>query len=115
MLKTIGGVILSLLIAALGLYFASIYVTTRNEGSSPILVGIGGVFIGAAVYCLFLTIKSRTRMNVDLSLAPQESDAANGSGSILRKNNDMINDYNKTANTRDKLKVLEAAGAAEEK
>jgi hypothetical protein len=115
MLKMIGGVLLSLAVAGLGIYFTSIYVTTRQEGSSPVLVGIGGAFIAAAVYCLILTIKSRTRVNADLSLMPQNNGTATDSGSILQKNNDMINDYNKTANTRDKLKVLEAAGAAEEK
>jgi hypothetical protein len=114
MVKMIGGILLSLAVAGLGIYFASIYLTTRQEGSSPVLVGIGGVFIAAAVYCLILTIKSRTRVNANPSSLTQDNGSSNASGSILQKNNDMINDFNKTANTRDKLKMLEAAGAAEE-
>lgn len=111
----IGGVILSLAIAALGIYFASIYLTTREEGSSPVLVGICALFIVVALYCLFKTIKSHftPAPNESLDLELSKSSAESESG-IIQKNNEMIQDYNKTANARDKLKVLEAAAAAEE-
>ena len=112
--KFIAGGIASALTGLLGLYFVIMYLSTSSEGSSPELVLAGAVLILAAIFCVFLLVKSM----IAAKKAKREQDiifGTPGGQSVLDKNNAMVGEFEKTAASRQKLRTLQASAKAEEK
>ena len=113
MKKALPKIIAGLVITGAGVAVGYLYLAGTSQGKNFILLCIslaliaGGLFIfsriGDAVYNL------NTDTELEKPQAPKE-----GLQSVLEKNNEMVQDYANTAKTRDNLKVLEIAGAAEE-
>lgn len=119
MVKLLSGIIIGLLSAGLGVYFANLQITTAAQGSSPILLALSVVFIGVGIFCFvkgFLSFRADRALATeeDLLLAPVSSSPSSSDSGILKKNDAILKEWNKTNDARDKLKILEAAGAAEE-
>lgn len=118
MMKLISYSIVGFILSALGVYFIQLYVSMAAEGSSPLLIGLGALFIGIAIFCLVKGVLSfraeKALATADLELVSSSPGSTTGEGGILNKNNELLKEWNKTNDARDKLKVLEAAGAAEE-
>lgn len=116
MLKLVGGTSFGILIGGIGIYIASIYVMTRQEGGSPILVGIGAVLVAGGIYSIIkgvLSFKTEKALASDTSLELEVPQVNGEGGAIVKKNNELLKDWNKTTDTRDKLKLLGAANNAE--
>ena len=119
MLKLLSGIIFGLLSAGLGVYFAMLQITTAAQGSSPILLGLSVVFIGVGLFCFikgFLSFRAEKALATAdaLLLTPTDGNNQKTESGILKKNEQMLKEWNKTNDARDKLKILEVAGAAEE-
>ncbi len=114
MVKLIGGLCAGVISLFLGGYIIYLYINTQERGSSPLLLVVAAAFIISAIVCVVLTIRSRRSDMNNQNIASGEMFAKPDSESVLQKNNSLMNEYNKVATARDKLKVLEAAGRAEE-
>lgn len=107
------------MVSALGVYIASLYfVESRTEGNSPLLLGIGALLVVVGIFAcvkgvLVMRAEKALAENPDLTLEIPRGAATDG-GEIMRKNNQVLKDWRKINEQRDKLKMLEAAGAAEE-
>jgi hypothetical protein len=93
---------LVLIIGGIVLFY--LYLTSLDSGNNLVFFGLSILMAGGGAYCLILASKPASKKEADnLSLS-------NGGGtSLLEKNNEMLGDYAKTANARDRLKVLETA------
>lgn len=118
MVKLIGGALIGLMTIVIGLYIASLYfMESRHGTNSPLLIGIGAVFIAVGVFAFikgFLVMKAEKALAEDATILIQPENAATNGGEVLRKGNQALHDWNAVNEQRDKLKMLEAAGAAEE-
>ena len=104
--------ITALIVAALGVYFIILFFATSKDGTSPSVAAIGVLFIIVSAYCAVLTVKPlifRQKQSDPNALLPVA-----GKESLVSRNNKMIDEYDKTANARNKMKVLQAAATAEE-
>ncbi|HSW96940.1 MAG TPA: DUF308 domain-containing protein [Candidatus Saccharimonadales bacterium] len=88
------------------------------ETRSNVLLLIASIFCTIiGVYCLYRGGKSDVTVNLKKEHSKENERAVNqnsGFGSVLQKNNDLLNQWNKTMAKRDKMKMLEISGAAEE-
>ncbi len=108
-LETILGLLLFL--GGFGLIFS---------GLTGVMQGIFGIFgMGGGVLVVaigvFLLYKAGTKdiqkPNFVTSIVPENGEKK----SILEKNQELVDDYNKTMRARDKLKILKMSAAADEK
>lgn len=106
MKKTIFATVVGLLLLFLGIITIYIYLERLNQDTSPWLLLLSLVLLGAAPVFLFKAsnyqIESAKKPFNPLVEKTEESN-------ILTRNNEMVNDYHKTANARDKLQLLKAA------
>lgn len=119
MIKLIGGAVIGIMVSGLGVYIASLYfMESRHEGNSPLLLGIGAVLVAVGIFAFikgFLVMRADKALASDENLLmPTPEGSKNDGGVIMQKNNQMLKDWNNVNEQRDKLKMLEAAGAAEE-
>jgi len=114
MLKALVQILASLFFGVMGSKFTLTYFQElQDEGSKPLLLVIslallilGGVFLFNVIRDFLKAKKKKAQIDpnaVDASIA-----------STLDKNNAMTADWEKTNDTRDKLKMLEIASKAEE-
>jgi hypothetical protein len=97
----------------LGGGFVSVYLGMQgvSAGGPPILLIIGLVSFCAGLGVLY----KAGRIDAFKSKFAETPAAPGPKGeSVLEKHNKIISEWNETNNKRDKLKMLEAAGAAEE-
>lgn len=111
MKKIILGSLLGLLLLGGGLVLGYIGLTGLNDGGNPVML-LGGLgLFGVGMFVLF----KAGRMDAFKSkIADMPINSKPNGQSILEKNSKIVNEWNETNNKRDKLKMLEAAGAAEE-
>lgn len=107
---------MGLAIIALGIYVWYVYITSFiNEGNHS-LFALSMIQIGVGVYILFKASKSNTEqlmpsddMGMPIKLEQVKS------GGILQRNADLMKDWHKTADLKDKLSVLKEAAKDQEK
>ncbi|HSW96991.1 MAG TPA: DUF308 domain-containing protein [Candidatus Saccharimonadales bacterium] len=106
--------ILGVLFVFLGIFLLYTYFAGETT-SNPWLLLISGFCTVIGVYCLYLGGKSDLTVNLKKDTnSPKEQSTTPGFGNVLQKNNDLLNQWNKTMAKRDKMKMLEISGAAEE-
>lgn len=107
-LGTFLGLILS--VGGFGLVFFSLTVTLSSI-LNIILMVMGIVFVGVGVFLLYKagTMDVNKPHFEDLNVPNGEQSA-----SILAKNNELVNQFNKTMRARDKLKILKMSASADE-
>ncbi len=108
-LETLLGLVLS--IVGFGGIF---YGLTISTGGMLNLVFIGAGFFAVCIG-VFLLYKAGTKdvQKPNFSITPVLPE--NGEKSILEKNQELVNDYNKTMRARDKLKILKMSATVDEK
>ena len=108
-LETLLGLILS--VGGFGLIFFGL--TGVLQGILAIVGMIGGVLV--VVAGVFLLYKAGTKDVQKPNFTTAPVPATGERKSILEKNQELVDDYNKTMRARDKLKILKMSAAADEK
>ncbi len=111
MKKIILGSLLGLFLLGGGLVVGYIGILGMRDGGNPILL-----LLGLLLFCVGMFVLYKAgRIDAFKSKIAETPIGAKPKGeSILEKNSKIVNEWNETNNKRDKLKMLEAAGAAEE-
>jgi biopolymer transport protein ExbB/TolQ len=103
LLKTFLGIIL--LIAGFGL--AYFYLSNINNGASGLLLIPAFLIVIVGVVILARAGKSAEKVIMNQKDTPEIQHNASQNGSILQKNNEMTQEWSKSLETRDKLRLLE--------
>lgn len=109
MKKVLLGTFIGFLLFIAGLYVGYITIENIKSGGSPFLIVGSIILCSAGMFILFRA----GRLDTFKSKFAPTSTGLSGK-SILEKNQKIIKDWNETNQKRDKLKMLEAAGAVEE-
>ena len=110
--------LISVLFFAAGVFFVGSNAIhfSNSAYATPLISGAVLLFVGLIL--LVLTIKSLiTYLNTHKAEEPAVETVVVKSNNLLERNNEMANDWNKTNDARDKLKMLQMqarAGDAEE-
>jgi len=112
MLSVILKTLLGLLISALGFFLGYFYLSEMEKGCTPLLLVPAFFLICLGVYILIKAGNSEETVikKSDMSLAKDKA----GLVDVFNKNNALSSKWAKTVEKRDRLKLLEISGAAEE-
>lgn len=113
MKKVIFETLLGLVLSVVG--FGGIFygLTVSNGGMlSFVFIGVGFVAVCIGVFLLYKAgTKDVQKPNFSsMPIAPESGEKK----SILEKNQELVNDYNKTMRARDKLKILKMSATVDE-
>jgi hypothetical protein len=98
---------LGLVLCIGGICVSYLYLDGLKDGNNLLLLAAAIVLIAVGVFCLVKAGKSDATVITKLKNEPHEIQKRGPN--MLEKNNELVGDYQKTANERDRLKVLEAA------
>lgn len=113
MKKVIFGTLIGFALFIAGIYVAFIAIQTMQAGGPAWLLLLSLLLGGGGMLVVYKSGRlDAFRPKAELVAPPVAKDGAQDS--ILEKNNTIIKEWNETNQKRDKLKMLEAAGAAEE-
>lgn len=110
MKKVLLGTFLGFVLFALSLGLAFLYFVNEKDGMTPLVLIPSVLLLGASAYVLF---RSGTYDIYKVKLKALTGDAAKAQGA-LNKNDAIVKEWGKTAQARDKLKILEMAAVVEE-
>jgi hypothetical protein len=111
MKKILLGSLLGLLLLVGGLVVGYLGIVNMRDGGAPFILFGGILLFGIGMFVLY----KAGRIDAFKSKIAEVPVSGKPTGqSILEKNSKIVNEWNETNNKRDKLKMLEAAGAAEE-
>jgi hypothetical protein len=99
-------VFFGLLLASSGFYLAYYYVVGVDAGTSPLLLVLSIILIVVGVYYLLKAGKSDDTVTVKV----KKAELAISEGKNLKRNNDLVKQWKKTMDQRDRLKLLEMSG-----
>src|SRR5438270_81468 len=111
MLKVFSQTFLGLLLCFSGLYVLYFYLTGINDGRSPLLLGLSVLLIAGGVFLFFRVGKSDATVVSKMKLDnPDTNQSANpGLENTLKKNNELMADWSKTNEAKQRLRMLELA------
>lgn len=121
MLKVIAQTFLGLLILFTGLYIMYFYVTGIDEGSSILLLLLSLPVIGGGIFVLLRAGKSDAsvvkKMDKNIPSILDKEFAVEDSGleNTIKKNNELTQEWSKTNEARNRLRMLELSSEAQEK
>jgi hypothetical protein len=98
-------VFIGLLLASSGIYLAYYYVVGIDAGRSPLLLFLSLIITGVGVYYIHRAANSDT-----VTVKVKKTPAAKGEAKSLKRNNDLVKQWKKTMEQRDRLKLLEMSG-----
>lgn len=111
MLREIGETLLGVSLAVLGIFLLYLFFTSLNNKTNYLFLLLSFVFLGGAVFLFIHAEKSDTvilkRVKPEESGILTETSKKAGLTSKIQKNNEMIAEWNKTNETRDKMKMIE--------
>jgi len=111
MLKVIGGSFLGLLLCAAGVIVFYIFLTGIDNGGNPWII-LGAIpLIGGGVFLLYKLGKSDSTVVFKAHLVASNKE---GVKSILEKNNEISEEWSRTVEKKDRMKVVKIAAAAQE-
>jgi hypothetical protein len=99
---------LGFLLLVPGVFLAFLYLQGVEKGASLFLLIAGILLSGGGVFMLYKAGTQDTNKIKFADAVPSED------SSILSKNNEMISEWNKTNEARDRLKILQASATPEE-
>jgi hypothetical protein len=106
-LLTGGGILGTLL----SVYLFYLYINGLNDGGN-ILLFLGSLICsGISIFGFILATKPPAQPVEATAAVTSEEEAA----SRLQQNNEMVNDYNKTAKAREKLRMMQLADSVQKK
>lgn len=108
MLKVLGETLLGLLLSGSGIYTGYFYLNGVDQGRTPFLLLLSLVLIGGGVYLLIRAARTEDTMFVK----PSVTTPITKEGERLKKNNELANEWKRTMDQRDRLKMLEVSAEA---
>jgi hypothetical protein len=114
MLRVIYKAISGLVFLLTGIYVGYLYLNSLQENGdlgNLLLLGLSFFLVGIAIVSFIKVSKSDDMMVVKA----KEENFTSGKPkpeSLMKKNNDIVKEWNKTVTTRDRLKMLEISAAA---
>lgn len=116
MVKVILGTLFGILISFGGFYAAYIYLDGIENGSSPFLLLLSALLVGGGVYILLRAGKSNASVivKVDKTKSGAVNSQETGFESMLEKNKKLSEDWSKTVEHRDRLKLLQMSANVKE-
>lgn len=120
MIRVIGVVLLGFLFFVLGLYTAYDFVQKMDNGSSFLLAGLSILLLVLGVFFLIYagrlneglaTTVQVDKMNQEKDKSGKDSDEFGG---LLKRNNELLSDWMKTVEKRDRLRILKISEGAKE-
>jgi len=119
MLKVILNILLGSGSTGAGFYTGYLYLNGLNEGNHFWLLGLSLILVAFGIYVLVRASRTEDTLVVNDEAAKlQPEDTASSEDidfkGLLDRNKKLEAEYGKTSATRDKLKLLEIAAAAEE-
>lgn len=105
--KSLIATILGLVLSVSGIVVGYLFLDGLANEANFLLLGGAVVLIAGGVFCF---VKGGKSDALGVKKVKSEPIVLKEGQNILEKNNAMLGDYNKTADTRDRLKMLEAAG-----
>jgi hypothetical protein len=112
MLKIMTLTILALLLTFAGLYLCYLYISGLDQGTTPLILIPALILLITGTFLLFragksdATVLSQPHTTATIPPANLEN--------TLQKNNALMAEWNKTNDTREKLKLLQAAAQSED-
>lgn len=95
---------------AVGIITGYLFLKSINSGANYIFLIISLVFITAGIICLYLATNPKKNEKPLVDQAAVEAQTAN----TIEQNNTVLAQWNKTNETRDRLKIIKIAGAQDE-
>jgi hypothetical protein len=119
MLRVIFNSFLGILITITGFYLIYLYLRSLRETSQPLLLLPAFPLIIFGIVLLIRTSRSDESLVISTyqNIPPKDnpdSQAAGNTGNIMEKNNQLLNNWIKESEKRDKMKILEIAAASQE-
>jgi hypothetical protein len=106
LLFTVAGLVLTLI--AIGLFY--LFITGLDNGGNIFFLLGSLVSLGVSIFSFIKATKpAPASQELELSFVPVSGE---GGESRLEKNNEMVQQYNKTAKAREELRMMELAGSA---
>jgi hypothetical protein len=120
MLRVIFNSFLGILATVAGFYLAYLYLESLNQTGRPFYLLLSLPLIVFGIILLVRTSRSDESLVISTFQAsgpqPDKPEKENSAslGNIMEKNNQLLNEWTKQSEKRDKMKILEIAAAAEE-
>ncbi len=103
--------LVGLVCGAVGIFTGYLFLKSINNGSNFIFLIISLVFVVTSIICLYLATNPRKPKETPIV----DQDAVNTqTANMIDKNNTVLTQWNKTNETRDRLKILKIAGVEKE-
>jgi hypothetical protein len=113
--KVIFNTFLGILSSTSGVYIGYLYLESLNENSRPWLLLLSLPLVALGVFLLVQASRSGAPLNIkDGETTSGMPSTAGKFENLLKKNNELADEWSKTVEDKDKLKILEIAAAAEE-
>ena len=118
MLRVILNAFLGILSTVGGFYLAYLYLQSLGNTGQPLFLVAALPLIVFGIILLVRTSRSDESLVISTYQVPKTDDSASPTPkkqeNIMEKNNQLLNDWIKESEKRDKMKILEIAAAAEE-
>ena len=120
MLRVIFNSFLGILATVAGFYLAYLYLESLNQTGRPLYLLLSLPLIISGIILLVRTSRSdeslviSTFQGTESQTEKPENQNTGSLGNIMEKNNQLLNEWTKQSEKRDKMKILEIAAAAEE-
>jgi len=103
--------LVGLVCGAIGIFTGYFFLKSINGGANIIFLIVSLVFIVASIVCLYLATNPRKP-----KLAPivDQEKVNQQTANMIDQNNTVLTQWNKTNETRDRLKILKIAGVENE-
>lgn len=111
MKRIIIGTFSGLLLSLAGGFFLYLFIASLNTSANMFFFILMLLFLGGGIYILLRTSKNPNIIVPEDQLPPPSSTQP---GSLLQKQNNIVAEWRKTMENRDRLKLLEISAKAEE-
>lgn len=115
MLKAVAGALVGIAIIILGVYVWYMYILSLEKGGNHFLFALSLIQIGIGIYVLFWASKNSDPFHLQSEKIVQTEVKQKDFGELLKRNNEIVQQYNKTADFRDQLKIMQVAAEEAEK
>ena len=114
MLRVISQTFLGLILLAAGCYLFFLFLQGLADSSASWAVFCAIPLLGAGIFLLVRAGKSDATVIKKTQIPQLGSSGGGGLENQLHKNNELVEEYSNMNHTKDKLRILEAAGPSEE-
>lgn len=113
MVKVFSSIILGILFTILGFYCIFTYVNTTQKIGTPVLLFAGIIATMGGLILLFLATRLQRTHTIEQKQEIKNAAETVEKKTLFEKQSEMVSQWNKTMDTRDRLKLLKIQAAAQ--